>query len=193
MSLDNLEFVDKEEYNLKWTKKSILMQIMVFLKNKSDQDFANILWVSIWWVNRIRSELKEQWKIWDKTLNNLIISHKTYPTYVALLNCKWLKSNLDIAKELRPNEDFSDKTKQEELTDKVSRVRRKLYDKWLIKKYNTYQQAVNISDVREKLERILLENNELEKWKRKTHWEIAQMFGLKKEQVDNFSRKFKKK
>jgi hypothetical protein len=192
MAIDNLEFVEEKKYNLIWTKKYILTELMVFLKNKNDQEFADMLWVSIWRVNRIRSELKEQWKIWNEILNDLIISHKTYPIYVALLNCKWLKSNLDISKELWSNEDFSNKIKQEELTNKISRVRKKLYDKWIIEKYNTYQQTVNISDVKEKLGKTLLENKNLEKNKRKTHLEIAQMFGLKKEQVDNFSRKFKK-
>jgi hypothetical protein len=51
---------------------------------------------------------------------------------------------------------------QDMLTDKVSRVRRKLYDAGLIKKYNTYQQKVNIADVRQKLEEMLIANRGVE-------------------------------
>jgi hypothetical protein len=72
-------------------------------------------------------------------------------------------------------------------------VRRKLYDEKLIKKYNTYQKKVNISDVREELEKTLIANRGVEKSKRKTHIEIAEIFGLEKEQVDNFSRQITKK
>ena len=88
---------------------------------------------------------------------------------------------------------FDLSTDKDALTDKVSRVRRKLYDKWLIQKYNTYQQKVNIADVRQALEQALITNRALEKWERKTHAEIAQLFGLEKQQVDNYSRQITQK
>lgn len=193
MSVDNLKYETKEEYELNGTKKILLMELIPFFSNKSDEEIAKILSTTRWWVSRVKTELKEKGRIWDKILNKLIISHKTYQIYIALLACEWLKSNLDIAKELRPSVDFENKDEQDILTNKVSRVRRKLYDKWLIKKYNTYQKEVNISDVREALEKTLIANRAMEKWKRKTHAEIAEVFGLWKEQVDNYSRQITKK
>ena len=195
MSLGNLKYALKEEYNLQWTTKELLIQLIPFFKNKSDDEIVSLFtsqwWVSRSWVNKIRTELKGKGKIWDKTLNKVIFSRKTYEIHVALLECKWLKSNLDLAKQLRPNGNFKSKDEQEVLTNKVSRVRKKLFDLWLIEKYNTYQKEVNISDVREELEKTLIANRALEKWKRKTHAEIAKAFGLWKPQVDNFSRQIK--
>lgn len=193
MSVGNLRYELKEEYDLHWTKKEVLLQLIPFFTNKSDEEIAKLLSTSSWWVRRIKAELKEKGKIGDKTLNTLIISHKTYKIYVALLTCKWLQSNLEIAKELRPKADFENKEEQEIFTNKVSRVRKKLYDKWCIEKYNTYQKEVNIWDVREELEKTLIANKAMEKWKRKTHAEIAEIFGLWKEQVDNYSRQITKK
>ena len=191
MSLGNLKYVIKKEYNINWTTKEILMQLIPFFKNKSDEDIAKLLSISTWWVNKVRTELKKQGKIWNKILNNVIISRSTYDIHLAVLECKWLKSNLEIAKELRPDADFEDKEEQGRLTDKVSRVRKKLYDKWLIEKYNTYQKEVSIEGVREALKLTLIANRTAEKSERKTHAEIAKVFGLTKEQVDNFSRKIK--
>ena len=194
MSLTNLKYTEKKEYELDWTKKWLLMGLLPFFeKIKSDDDLATLLSVSRWWVSRVKTELKEKGRIGNDKLNNLVISYKTYKIYEALLACEWLTSNLDIAKKLRPEEDFSTKITQDMLTDKVSRVRRKLYDAWLIKKYNTYQQKVNIADVRQELEKMLIANRGVEKWKRNTHEEIAQIFGLEKQQVDNYSRQMKKK
>lgn len=193
MSINNLEYTTQEEYNLNWTKKALLIELIPFLNNKSDEELAKLLSTTRWWISRVKTELKEKWRIGDEILNTLVISHKTYQIYVALLSCNWLKSNLDIAKELRANANFTDKEEQERLTNKVSRVRRKLYDRWLIKKYNTYQKDINIEDVRHDLEKALIANNAMEKWKRKTHAEIATLFGLEKQQVDNYSRQIAKK
>lgn len=193
MSLGNLEYVVKKEYNLNWTTKALLMHLIPFFDNKSDDELAQLLWTSRWWVSRVKSELKETGKIWDEILNKLIISRSTYQIHVALLACKWLKSNLDIVRELRPDADLRDKGERDSLADKVSRVRKKLFDKWFIEKYNTYQKKVNIADVREELEKTLITNKAMEKWKRKTHAEIAETFWLWKEQVDNFSRQIAKK
>ena len=192
LSLENLEYVLKEDYNLSWTKKALLIELIPFFDKKSDDEIAEILWTTSWWVRRIKGELKEKGRIGDKTLNKLIISHKTYKIYIALLACKWLQSNLDIAKELRAKANFENKEEQDSLTDKVSRVRRKLYEKWLIQKYNTYQKEVNISGVKEELKKMLIANRAMEKWKRKTHTEIAKAFNLTKGQVDNFSRQIPK-
>ena len=198
MSLGNLKYVVKEEYDLQWTTKELLIQLIPFFKNKSDDEIVNLLstsqwWVSRSWVNKVRTELKQQGKIWNKILNNIIISRSTYDIHVALLACKWLKSNLDISKKLRPNENFKDKETQEIFTNKVSRVRKKLSNLWLIEIYNTYQKEVNIRDVREALKQTLIANREKGKWERKTHEEIAKVFGLSKEQVDNYSRQITKK
>jgi hypothetical protein len=193
MSVSNLKYTLEETYNLNWTKKSLLIPLIPFFKNKSEEELAKLLSTSRWWVNRIKSELKAKGEIWDEVLNKLVISHKSYQIYIALLACDWLQSNLDIAKKLRPQADFTDKGKQDSLTDKVSRVRRKLYDKKLIKKYNTYQKEINIWDVRQELKKMLIANKAIEKSKRKTHAEIAEIFGLWKEQVDNYSRQIAKK
>jgi hypothetical protein len=193
MSLGNLEYVVKKEYNLNWTTKALLLHLIPFFNSKSEEELAKLLWTTRWWVNRVKSELKEKGKIWDETLNKLIISRSTYQIHIALLACKWLKSNLDLVRELRPDPDLRDKKERDSLADKVSRVRKKLFDKWFIEKYNTYQKEVNIWDVREELEKTLVANKAMEKWKRKTHAEIAEAFGLWKEQVDNFSRQITKK
>ena len=194
MSLKNLKYTIEEEYNLNWTKKWLLIALLPFFHNaKSDDELAKLLHVSRGWISRVKTELKEQGRMGNSTLNDLVISHKTYKIYEALLVCDWLKSNLDIAKELWPKMNFDLSTDKDALTDKVSRVRRKLYDKWLIQKYNTYQQKVNIADVRQALEQALITNRALEKWERKTHAEIAQLFGLEKQQVDNYSRQITQK
>jgi predicted transcriptional regulator len=129
-----------------------------FGNKKSDDELAKLLKVSRSWVNRIRTELKEKGSVGNDKLNNLIISNKTYEVYEALLACDGLKSNLDIAKQLRPKADFTVKKTKESLTDKVSRVRRQLSDAKLIKEYNTYKKTVNIADVRERLEKALISN-----------------------------------
>lgn len=192
MHLNNLKFTDEKEYNLRWTKKAILTQLLPFLQNKSDIELANIMSSSTIHVNKIRNELKRKGKVWNEVLNKLIISHKTYPIYVALLESKWLKSNLELAKEIRHITKFKDKNTQRIFVDRVVRVRKKLYNKWLIEKYNTYQQDINIADVKEDLTQILLKNSKKAKNQKKTHLEIAKIFWLKKEQVDNFSRQIKK-
>ena len=179
MSIGNLKYTRKEEYDVHWTTKALLIPLIQFFKNKSDKEIAKLLSTTRWWVNKVRTELKKKGRIWeDKTLTKIIISRNTYDIHVALLACKWVKSNLAIAKQLRPNANFKNKEEQEVLTNKVSRVRKKLYDKWFIDKYNTHQKEVNISDVRENLEKTLRENEKMEKWKRKTHAEIAEAFRL---------------
>jgi len=192
MSINNLKYVSEKEYKLMGTKKNLLIQLIPFLNGKSDDEIATLLSINRARVNKIKSKLKNEGKIWNNILNKLIISYKTYQIYVSLLECKWLKSNLDIAKKLRPESNFKDKTEQNSLTDKVSRVRNKLASEWLIEKYNTYQKHINIKDVRDELAKALLENSAAEKWKKKTHEEIAKAFGLEKGQVDNFSRQRKK-
>lgn len=143
MNLKNLEYVLREEYNLNNTKKQLLLAIIPFFPNKTDEELAKQVNASRWRVSKIKKELKIKWTIWNKDLNNLIISHKTYPIYVKLLDCNWLKSNLEIAKILWPDEDLKDPKNQKNITNRVVRVRKKLYQKWLIKKYNTYQQTTN--------------------------------------------------
>lgn len=102
------------------------------------------------------------------------------------------KSNLVLAKELWPQEDWADKENKEHLLDKIVRVRKKLMDKWLIQKYNTYGKETNVADVRSELLALLQENKQLPKEQRKTHAAIAELLGLDKDQVDNFSRSLKK-
>jgi hypothetical protein len=123
----------------------------------------------------------------------LIISHKTYPIYLKLLDANWLKSNLKIAKELRPEENFNDKQQKKNLTNKVSRSRKILFREWLIKQYNTYGQKISIGSVKIELTKLLEKNFELEKSKKQTHREIAEILWLNKTQVDNFSRTLKNK
>ncbi len=192
LSLQNLEFVNKKEFYLQGTEKWRLIKLFPFLNTKTDQELADMFNLSRGWVNRIRTELKEAWKIWDPRLKGLVISKNNEKVYIALLECNWLKSNLELAKDIWAEENFDDKENKERLTDKISRVRKKLLDKWLIEKYNTYGQKVNISDVREELLEILESNSKLPKSERQTHQQIANRFSLKKGQVDNFSRTLKK-
>lgn len=192
MSLDNIQYVTKAEYDLNWTTKALLIQLIPFFDKKSDEEIAELLSTSRWWVSRIKKDLNEKKKKWDEKLNKIIISHKTYQIHLALLKCKWLESNLEIAKKLRPKSDFGNKEEQGMLTDKVSRVRKKLLKIWVIEKYNTYQQKVPISEAKGRLKEILLANRELKDWKRKTHADIAKMLGLTLDQVNNYSRTLKK-
>ena len=140
MSLTNLEFIEEKEYKLLGSKKQILKQIIPLLKSTpSDKDITNTINISRSRTNKIKAELKKEWKIWHPELNNLIISNKTYPIYLALLKSEWLKSNLELAKQLRKTEDFTDKKVKKIFTEKIVRVRKKLVKKWLIQKYDTYQ------------------------------------------------------
>lgn len=189
MKLNNLEYVKEAEYQLNWTKKWIISHLISIINDKSDYKIAEILWISRSWANKLKMKLKKEWKIWHPELNNLIIANKTYPIYLILLEYKWEKSNLELAKELRPDENFKDQKNKERLTNKFVRVRKKLINKWLIKKYNTYWQNVNIADVQKELQKLLHKNQKLDKTERKTHEEIAKTFWLNKGQVDNFSRK----
>lgn len=191
MSLKNLEYVPKKEYNLNWTKKQLLSNLTPIIKDKSDTQIAEMLDISRSWVNKTKNDMKKNWNLWHSKLNDLTISNKNYPIYLALLKCKWLSSNLEIAKNLWPNEDFLNLENKKKLTNKVVRVRKILFNKWLIEKYNTYQKTVNIESIRAKLKKTLITNKNLSKEKRKTHQQIAEIFWLDKQQVDNFSRKLK--
>ena len=94
-------------------------------------------------------------------------------------------SNSDIAKKLRPQERNQAKTNEEKrkLTDRVVRVRKKLTDAGLIPRFNA-----NFEEKREQATQMIKEKPIT----RKTNKEIAEMLGLKKEQIDNLARQIKK-
>jgi len=61
MSLTNLEFIEKKEYNLLGSKKQILKQIIPLLKsNPSDKKITNTLNISRSRTNKIKAELKKE-------------------------------------------------------------------------------------------------------------------------------------
>jgi len=197
-SIKNLQFVKWSEYDPKGTTKRLISSLLSGSNwLLTDQEIADRFGVSVWWVNRIRSQRAEVYKgeyayplVQEAWLQD--ITFDGLPIYEALLSCDGQKSNLEIAKELRPDKKLDDQDEQPLWTDKVMRVRKKLSDKWLISQYNTYGKSVSIASVREKLTEYIIKNNSFPKQEKKTAKQIAALFGLDLNQVQNFSKQLKK-
>lgn len=193
-SLENLQYIEKSEYNKRERSKEMIKVLLWFSKwSRSDARIWEIMNVTPSRVNRIRSELTLKWDLKEKhgNIKKLGIRNiwdETKPIYDALLECNGDLSNLSIAKKLRPDIDYSNKEKKEEMTDKVVRVRKRLVDTNAINTYNTYGKEKNIKEAKDKLKEILIENYTLEKDQRKTSLQIAETLDLDKGQVDNFAR-----
>ncbi len=195
VALKNLIYVDKKQYRYEKTvEQKIEFLLRVRDLQMSCEELARLFDVSISWVNRIRTRLEEQ-GYGDQQLakTGINISYENRPIYKALLLCNGQKSNLVLAKEIWPQENFSDEADQDSLIDKIVRVRKRLADKWIIQRYNTYGKKINIADVKESLVFALEDNLKLPKQQRRTHAEIATVLWLDKSQVDNFSRSLKRR
>ncbi len=113
------------------------------------------------------------------------IEAESLPLYQALLESQGELSNLEIVKQVRPHEwnyAITNEAKRV-LADKVVRARKKLTDKGLIPRYNAHFEA-------KKAEALQLLNEK--HFTGKTNKEIAEILGLKKEQIDNLAKQMKK-
>lgn len=113
------------------------------------------------------------------------IESESLAVYKALLASEGKLSNTDIIKLLQPDERTKAKTNEEKrkLTDKVVRARKKLTDAECIPRFNAAFEEKRVYAVQMIKEKAVT---------KKTNKEIAEILGLKKEQIDNLARQIKK-
>lgn len=185
LSVQNLEFISKEEYNKRGTKKEILEALIKANPWKTSQEIAKETWYSIPHINKIKNKIK--WTIREELQKQrqetwINITQEQLPIYQALINTKGEISNLEIAKKLRPEAVEKAKTNEEKriLTNKISRARKKLIDKRVISRFN------------DNFEKKKPEAIALLKEREKTHKEIAEQLEVSKHQIDYLAKKQKK-
>lgn len=192
LATTNLYFCSKKDYQERGSKRAIVKNFLMFPPNMTDKSISEKTWVSRAHISRVKSELQAEGKLpeYQKLLDlrektGFQIETESLPIYEALLESQGKLSNSDIAKKLRPQERNQAKTNEEKrkLTDRVVRVRKKLTDAGLIPRFNA-----NFEEKREQALQMIKEKPVTGK----TNKEIAEMLGLKKEQIDNLARQIKK-
>lgn len=190
MHYSNLKFVNKKEWKLIGTKKkqiSLLLQLnpnveLTEIRDKFNTSDAQVRRVANELISEGNWERGARRKKLQKDLG-ITISICNVEIYEALLACDGKKDNLKIAQELWPEKTKLAQTNQEKklLTAPIVRAKKKLIDLGRLTE-NTLQTS--------KKELIELLTKKHESWL--THQQIADQLGLTKQQVDNFSRQFKK-
>lgn len=191
LSRDNLEYVDKKLYRERWSKREQIKQILQF-QGKDIRTIAEKTWISQPHIRRVREELWQEGKADAaqakkrrvfKEENNIECTLEQFPIYKLFLETKWSLSNLEMAKILFPEEyskaDSNEKKKS--LTNSIVRVRKRLQDQGKISKDLLKQKRNKVIE--------MLDQKEISGY---TNKEIAELLGLKKEQVDNLARQIKK-
>lgn len=133
-------------------------------------------------AGKYKTELYEAWRAF-KEKYGIAVELESFPIYTALIESEGKKSNLEIAKELRPEAVAKAKTNEEKRirANKILRARRKLTDKGIIPRFNDHFEKQKPEIIK------LLEEGG------KTHQEIAELLNLKKDQVSNLARQLPKK
>ena len=190
LSWKNLIFVSKKEYNEQGTKRAIVKLFFQAFPKVSDQELAEKTGVSRVHIRRVRKELEGSGhlepKIPDqlKSLLGFDVTSLHVKIYEYFVTNGAEKSNLEIARELFPEqaEQATTNAAKKLLTAPIVRIKKRLIEKGLLEENPLQKYREQILE--------LLKNKEDNQF---TNQQIAEHFGLKKEQVDNLARTLKTK
>ena len=185
LSWENLIFVAKKEYNEQGTKRAIVKLFFQAFPNASDQELAEKTGVSRVHIRRVRKELEDLGRLDPKIPDQLKsvlgfdVTSSHVKIYEYFMNNGACKTNLEIARELLSEqaEQATTNASKKLLTAPIVRIKKRLIEKGLL-------EESPLQKYREQLLE-LLGNKEVNQL---TNQQIAEQFGLKKEQVDNLSR-----
>lgn len=185
LSWKNLIFVSKKEYNEQGTKRAIVKLFFQAFPNASDQELAEKTGVSRVHIRRVRKELEGVGRLEPKIPDQLksVLGFDVTGLYVEIyeyfITNGAEKSNLEIARELFPQqaEQATTNAAKKLLTAPIVRIKKRLTEKGLLDENPLQKYREQVLE--------LLENKEVNQL---TNQQIADQFGLKKEQVDNLSR-----
>ena len=190
LSWKNLIFVSKKEYNEQGTKRAIVKLFFQAFPNASDQELAEKTGISRVHIRRVRKELEGigrlEPKIPDqlKSLLGFDVTSLHVKIYEYFVTNGAEKSNLEIARELLPEqaEQATTNAAKKLLTAPIVRIKKRLIEKGLLEENPLQKYRGKVLE--------LLKNKEDNHF---TNQQIAEQFGLKKEQVDNLARTLKTK
>ena len=185
LSWKNLIFVSKKEYNEQGTKRAIVKLFFQAFPNASDQELAEKTGVSRVHIRRVRKELEGSGRLEPKIPDQLKsvlgfdVTSLHVKIYEYFMNNGACKTNLEIARELLSEQAEQAKTNASKklLTAPIVRIKKRLIEKGLLEESPLQKYREQVLE--------LLENKEVNQL---TNQQIAEQFGLKKEQVDNLSR-----
>ena len=185
LSWKNLVFVPKKEYRELGTKKALVKMFFELCPWLTDQEVAEKTGVSRVHVWSVRKELESDGLLKPQLFEqvssvlwfNVTSLHVRVYTYFMENGAD--KTNLEIAKELFPEEAWKATTNAAKklLTAPIVRIKKRLIEKGVLEESPLQKYREQVLE--------LLENKEVNQL---TNQQIAEMFGLKKEQVDNLSR-----
>ena len=190
LSWKNLIFVSKKEYNEQGTKRAIVKLFFQAFPNASDQELAEKTGVSRVHIRRVRKELEASGRLEPKIpdqLKSLLgfdVTSLHVKIYEYFVTNGAEKSNLEVARELFPEqaEQATTNTAKKLLTAPIVRIKKRLTEKGLLEENPLQKYREQVLE--------LLKNKEDNHF---TNQQIAEQFGLKKEQVDNLVRTLKTK
>lgn len=192
ISVKNLRYISIKEYKEIWTKKANIKNILLFNPKKTDKEIEQSFGYSRPHISKVRREMWSEWKLkeeldLEKLRKELWIQiyKQDLQVYQILKESNWKLSNSEIAQILWPEKYSAAKSNIEKknITMVISRIRKKLTDKWIIPRFNeTFEKHRNkaIEMIKDK------PNSQM------TNKEIAEVLWLKKDQIDNLVRQIKK-
>ncbi len=190
MHYSNLIYVHKKTELEKRSKRELIKTTLSLdLPNTTIKKLTGASESHIWRVKeeqvqagKYKSEEYQAWRNF-KEKYRIIMDFESFPIYTTLIESEGKKSNLEIAKELRPEAVAKAKTNEEKRirTEKIVRARKKLTDKNIIPRFKDY-----FEKQKPEIIKLLKEGG-------KTHQEIARLLNLKKDQVSNLARQLPKK
>ncbi len=190
LSWKNLIFVSKKEYNEQGTKRAIVKLFFQAFPNASDQELAEKTGVSRVHIHRVRKELEGNGRLEPKIPDQLKsvlgfdVTSLHVKIYEYFVTNGAEKSNLEIARELFPEqaEQATTNAAKKLLTAPIVRIKKRLIEKGLLEENPLQKYREQVLE--------LVKNKEDNHF---TNQQIAEQFGLKKEQVDNLARTLKTK
>ena len=190
LSWKNLIFVSKKEYNEQGTKRAIVKLFFQAFPNASDQELAEKTGVSRVHIRRVRKELEGSGRLEPKIpdqLKSLLgfdVTSLQVKIYEYFVTNGAEKSNLGIAREVFPGqaEQATTNAAKKLLTAPIVRIKKRLIEKGLLEENPLQKYREQVLE--------LVKNKEDNHF---TNQQIAEQFGLKKEQVDNLARTLKTK
>ena len=185
LSWKNLVFIPKKEYRELGTKKALVKMFFELCPWLTDQEVAEKTGVSRAHVWKVRKELESEGLLKPQLFEQLSsvlwfnVTSLHVRVYEYFMNNGADKTNLEIARELFPKEAWKATTNAAKklLTAPIVRIKKRLIEKGLLEESPLQKYREQVLE--------LLENKEVNQL---TNQQIAEQFGLKKEQVDNLSR-----
>lgn len=185
LSWKNLVFIPKKEYRELGTKKALVKMFFELCPWLTDQEVAEKTGVSRTHVWKVRKELESEGLLKPQLFEQVSsvlwfnVTSLHVRVYEYFMNNGADKTNLEIAKELFPEEAWKATTNAAKklLTAPIVRIKKRLIEKGVLEESPLQKYREQVLE--------LLENKEVNQL---TNQQIADQFGLKKEQVDNLSR-----